>query len=180
MKKVRGDIVGVVAFSLFGVGAIFSFVEDIALGKEMAANAWLFSKELLIILPLTFVLIGLFEVWVKKEVIERHLGAEAGMKSYVWAVLMGGTVVGPALVALPVAFALQKKGASITVCLIYIGSATVCRIPMTVFEVGFLGVWFTVIRYSIAIPLVVCSAIVLGRILERQHYQLQEVQRNRR
>ena len=175
-KRIDGKtIVSVAVFALFGATGIWSFIGNVVYGKAMVVTAWTFSRELLVILPLTFVLTGLFEVWVKREHVERHLGEGAGLRGYFWAILLGGTVVGPMLVALPVAAVLQRKGASLTVCFIYIGSAAVCRIPMTVFEATLLGVPFTVIRYLTAIPIIVVSSILLGKVLTARRYQIKEV-----
>ncbi|MBN2714407.1 MAG: permease [Deltaproteobacteria bacterium] len=148
---------------------------NVAFAERIAVSTWTFSKDLLIILPLTFVLAGLFEVWVKREHVERHLGVEAGWRGIVWAILLGGTVVGPMLTALPIAAALHKKGASLTVCLAYIGSASVCRIPMTLFEISFLGARFTLVRYGIAIPLIAISSVLLGKWLERRPFHFGKV-----
>ncbi|ETR67135.1 MAG: hypothetical protein OMM_11917 [Candidatus Magnetoglobus multicellularis str. Araruama] len=69
----------------------------------------MFSKTMLTILPVAFVLIGLFDVWVPKEVIESHMGMGSGIKGYLWAILLAGLTVGGIYVAFPVAHALHKK-----------------------------------------------------------------------
>jgi len=69
---------------------------------------------LLKILPCAFILLGLFEVWVKKEVIKKHLGEESCMKGYAWVVLLAGTIAGGLLVAFPIAYSLYNKGAKLS------------------------------------------------------------------
>ncbi len=72
------------------------------------------------ILPCAFILIGLFEVWVKKEIIEKHLGEESGIKGYMGAILLAGTIAGGLLVAFPVAYSMYNKGAKLSVIFTYI------------------------------------------------------------
>jgi len=56
----------------------------------------------------------------------------------------------------------------------FLGFAGVCRIPMTLFEVSFLGLKFTLIRLAIAITLMLLTGITLGSFLEKRGYQIQE------
>lgn len=136
------------------------------------------SGEMVIILPLALILISLFEQWIKREAVEKHLGEGAGPLAFLWAVLLGGAIVGPMIVALPVASALYRKGASLEVILTYVGSATVCRIPMTVFEASYLGGAFTAVRYGVSIPLIILTSILLGRILKKRGFSLPDPEAN--
>src|SRR4030042_4712104 len=79
-----------------------SFIADYNPGKELGNSFFSYSMEIAKILPFAFVLIGLVEVWVKKETIEKHLGEKAGIKSHILAILLGGMTIGPMIVALPV------------------------------------------------------------------------------
>ena len=126
------------------------------------------------ILPCAFVLIGLFEVWVKKETVEKHLGAEAGIRGYLWSFVLAGTTVGGLYVAFPVAYSLYRKGARLGVIFSYIAAAAICRIPMTIFEASFLGAKFSIIRLLVSLPLVIVSSILLGGFLEKKQYRLTE------
>ena len=117
-------------------------------------------------LPLVFILIGLFEVWVKQEVIEKHLGEKSRFLGYFWALLLAGTAIGGLYVAFPVASSLYKKGARTSIIFTYIGAAAVCRVPMTLFEASYLGLKFTLIRLLLAIPLIIFSSILFEKYLK--------------
>jgi len=69
---------------------------------------------------------------------------------------------------------LRKKGASLKVVFSFLGFAGVCRIPMTLFEVTFLGLKFTLTRLVVAIFLMLITGIALGSFLEKRGYQIQE------
>lgn len=158
------------AFLFIVVLSFFNKEAGMLIGGAVIKN----SLTMLKILPLTFILIALFEVWVEREKVERHLGEKGGMVSYLWVLILGGTTMGPMIVALPVAAALLKKGARLPVIFTYIGAASVCRIPMTIFESSYLGVKFTLIRYAVSIPLIIISSIVMGKILQKKGYRINQ------
>ena len=151
------------AYALF---ILLSYLFEWDLGRESSRLFKTNLMEMAVILPCAFILIGLFEVWIKRETIEKHLGEGAGWKSFLWVTLLGGMTLGPMLTALPVASALWKKGAALSVVITYLGAAAVCRIPMTIFEASYLGIPFTVIRYVTALPLILVSSLVLSRSLK--------------
>ena len=109
-KNVKLKIAAVSIYFLF---LIISFIFGYNSGREIAFNLISFLLYMLKILPCAFILIGLFEVWVKKEVIEKHLGKESGIRGYLWVILIAGTIAGGLLVAFPVAYS----------CLLYTSDA---------------------------------------------------------
>lgn len=167
-------IIRTVGLSCYVIFIVFSFALGFSPGKAIGYNLFSFSVDMLKVLPCTFILIGLFEVWVKRETVEKHFGEEAGIKGYIWAVLLAGTIVGPLYVALPLAYSLHRKGARLSVIFTYIGASAICRIPMAIFEVSFLGLKFTAIRLLVSIPLVILSSIILGNYFVNGDYKIME------
>ena len=153
---------------------VVSFILGYNPGKEIAFNFISFLVYMLKILPCAFILIGLFEVWVKKETIEKHLGKESGIRGYAWVILLAGTIAGGLLVAFPIAYSLYNKGAKLSIVFSYIGAAAICRVPMTLYEVSFMGVKFTIIRLLISLPLVIITSILLGNYLTKRNYKMVE------
>lgn len=161
------------------LGGFFSFVAwsyryGFKPGVRTGQSALSFVKEMAGILPPAFVLVGLFEVWVKRETVEKHLGRGSGVKGYLWAVALAGSMVGGIYVALPLCYALQKKGASLGVLFMFLNAAAVCRIPMTLFEMSFLGVRFTVVRYVVSLPLLALAAWLMDHYLTPKGYRIAE------
>ena len=151
---------------------ITSFIIGFNPGKEIADNFASFSVAMLRILPCAFILIGLFEVWVKRETVEKHFGEESGIRGYIWGVLLAGTTVGGLYVAFPVAYSLYSKGAKLSIIFTYIGASAICRVPMTIFEASFLGIKFTAIRLLVSLPLVIVTSILLGNYLTKRNYKI--------
>jgi len=150
-----------------------SAVAGFSPGKQIGSEFIYFWADLIRVLPFAFVLIGLFEVWVSRQTVERHLGTESGVWGYLWALVLSGIPVGGVFVAFPVAYSLHRKGAALGVIFTYIGASAVCRIPMNLFELSFMGPRFTAVRLAVSLPLVILSSVVLGRYLEKQNYEIQ-------
>ena len=170
----RASIVRIVAISCYALFLIVSFTFDYHPGREIGYNFASFSLEMLKILPCAFILIGMFEAWVKRETVEKHFGERSGIKGYLWAVLLAGTTVGGLYVAFPVAYSLHSKGAKLSVIFTYIGASAICRVPMTMFEASFLGIKFSAIRLFVSLPLVIVTSILLGNYLTKRNYKIAE------
>ena len=170
----RNDVIKIVGISCYILFLTISLILGFNPGKEIGHNFISFSFTILKVLPCAFILIGLFEVWVKKETVEKHLGEKSGVKGYVWAILLAGTTVGGLYVAFPVAYSLYNKGAKLSVIFTYIGASAICRIPMTIFEASFMGLKFTIIRLFVSLPLVIITSILLGDYLTRKNYKIME------
>ena len=176
MKK---KIIPVALIAGYLVFIIISILYRFEPGKNIAKNFTNYATDLIKIIPCVFILIGLFEVWVKREFIEKHLGKDSGFRGYFWAIILGGVTVGPMIVALPVAQTLHKKGASMRVIFTYLGASATCRIPMTIFEATCIGVKFTIVRYLVSIPLLIIFASLYGRVLDNRNYiELDQASKN--
>ena len=163
-----------ILFLSYFIFIIFSFVFRFHPGINIGKNFINFSIGMLKVLPCAFILIGLFEVWIKKETVEKHLGEYSKMRGYFWAILLAGTTVGGLYVAFPVAYSLYSKGAKLSVIFTYIGASAICRIPMTIFEASFMGIKFSIIRLFVSIPFVIISSMILGNYLEKRNYRIME------
>jgi len=168
MKKLLKPIIFVIYFLFIG----FSFIFHYPSGEMIGKNFLNFAFSMIKIVPVAFVLIGLFEVWIKRETIEKHLGDNSSWRGFLWAILLSGTTVGGLYVAFPIAAVLHKKGAKLSVIFTYIGASAVCRIPMIVFEASFLGIKFTLVRLLVSLPLIIISSIIMGNILTKANYKI--------
>jgi uncharacterized membrane protein YraQ (UPF0718 family) len=165
----RTDMLITTAFMLFVAGSVVcKFTPGVSMGK----NFYHFAKEMLLLLPPAFVLIGLFDVWAKREQVEKHFGQSAGMQGFFWSILLAATTVGGTFVAFPVANALYHKGARLAMILSYITASSLVMIPMSIMETTILGATFTASRLLISLPLVVLSSILIERYLLSVNYRL--------
>jgi len=162
-----------ISFSLIVIYLVFlliSYKVDFIAGKQIGENSFAFLSSIIKIFPGIFILIGLFEVWVKRETIEKHFGLESGMRGYFFAILLASTTIGGLFVAFPVAYSLYHKGAKLAVIFTYIGAAAVCRVPMTIFEASFMGIKFSLIRLLVSLPLIIITSQLLASYLAKENY----------
>lgn len=170
----RKEMMRILEISAYIVFIVISFLIGFKPGRRIGENFIEFSIYMLKLLPCAFILIGLFEVWVKRETIEKHFGKESGIMGHIWAILLAGTTVGGLYVAFPMAYSLHSKGARLSVIFTYIAASAICRIPMTVFEISFMGIKFSAIRLLVSLPLVIISSTLLGDYLEKRNYKIME------
>ena len=157
----------------FGVAVAISFLFDFQPGISIAKDRfWVFLKEMILFLPLMFILIGLGDVWISKEKTEKHLGEKSGFKGILVVILMSMAQVGPLYGAFPVAYLLWKKGTSVRNIFIYLGAFCTIKIPMLTFEIGFLGWKFSLIRTLLALPIIILIAIVLEKYFKSRKFEM--------
>jgi len=172
MIKPKNIPLSAILFAVFFIFAGISLLINFKPGIAITKNFGLFSIQMLKVLPAVFILIGLFDVWIKKETVIKHLGKGGGIKSFMWVFLLAAPMAGGLLPGFPVAYTLYKKGARLTVVLTFLGAVGIARAPMVFFESAFLGWRFSVIRIIASIPLVVLTGITLGKALEKNKYTL--------
>jgi len=170
LRKYKFDFTVIVLFTgLIGV----SYLAGWTTGQQLVETTfWRFLKEMLTILPCMFILIGLFDVWIPREKIEKHVGRGSGIKGIALMILLAVTQVGPLYAAFPVAHLLWKKGCSLRNIFVYVGMFSAAKIPMLTFEIGFLGITFSVLRLILTIPVFILIAWVLHKILKGKQYSM--------
>ena len=140
---------------------------DFDFGRKAGRNLGSFLVEMASVLPPMFLLVGLFEIWVPRKVIERYAGLRSGMRAVPWMILLATVQAGPLYVAFPVAIGLWRKGCAPRNVFIYLGAFSAMKIPMLTFEVAFLGWPFSLARTLISIPVFVALAVAMERLLPR-------------
>ena len=140
-------------------------VAPFAFGHAAGVGFWTFTLEMAAFLPAMFVLVGLFDVWVPRRIVERHVGRESGPLAILWMVLLGTLQAGPLYGAFPVAVALWRKGTAPRNVFIYLGAFSALKIPMLTFEVAFLGWQFSLVRTAVTLPVFIALAYLLERLL---------------
>lgn len=175
MTKQQKNYMIFLTFILFSA---VSLILRIDLGIRMWNNFLLFAKDMMLILPPAFILIGLFDVWAKRETIEKHFGQSNSLVRFIWSILLASTTVGGTFVAFPLANSLYHKGAKYSSILTYVTAASLFMIPMTIMESSMLGLKFTLIRLISSVPFIITGAIIIGRHLEKTSYALPNIEHN--
>lgn len=162
LKSILPWVVGVSTFLLWGGSRIWP---EFSFGERLGRAGWGMIREMAGILPVMFILVGLFEVWVPRKSIERYLGREAGWKAVPWLILLATVQAGPLYGAFPVALGLARKGCSPRNVFIYLGAFSSLKIPLLTFEVGFLGWPFSLARVLISLPAFILVGVFVDRLV---------------
>ena len=131
---------------------------------EIAGSSF---KEMSLLIPPIFILLGLLDVWVPRETMVRFMGEGSGLKGILLAIILGSAAAGPLYGAFPVAAVFMKKGVKFSNILIFIGAWSTTKIPMFLFEMSALGSKFALTRLIIDIPGIIIIAYILESIISK-------------
>ena len=131
-----------------------------------AAVSWDYLAEMMMILPAVMVLMGLFAVWVSKEMVVRYLGKTSGIKGISLSILLGALPTGPLYVAFPMAAAMIQKGARVSNIIVFLSAWACIKIPQEMVELQFLGLEFMASRLLLTVLLVSIMGVLIERIIE--------------
>jgi uncharacterized membrane protein YraQ (UPF0718 family) len=104
------------------------------------------TGEVLPLLLFAFIMAGMVQVLLPKELVLKWIGKESGIKGILIGTIAGSLAPGGPYVNLPVVAGLLKLGASIGTMVSFLTGwllLSVSRLPM---EIGILGLKFTIIR----------------------------------
>lgn len=158
-------------YAMFLILAVVYVIVMIAapdIGVKAIGLTWDNILEMLLILPPVFVLLGLLDVWVPREVMIRLTGPGSGLKGIIIALLLGSLAAGPLYAAFPVAGIMLKKGTKISNIMIFIGAWSTTKIPLLLFEASSLGSSFMLLRFALNIPVIFLMAWLVEKSLSAE------------
>ena len=161
LKKVKSN--------LFLVILVLAYIVMFAIKPEMGIvsikNSGYYIKEMLMIMPVIFILTALLDLWVPKERIMQYLGKEAKLKGIFLSFVVGSISAGPIYAAFPMCVMLHKKGASIRNIVIILSSWAVIKVPMLLNEAKFLGPKFMAIRWLLTVIAITIFSWISAKIV---------------
>lgn len=132
-----------------------------------AANLTFSSfKEMILLLPPIFILLGLLDVWVPRELMTRLMGPKSGLKGILLSIFIGSAAAGPLYGAFPIAAVFMKKGVSFSNIMVFLGAWSTTKIPMFLFEAGAMGFRFAITRMLVDLPGIILIAWIIQKIMK--------------
>lgn len=161
---------------LFGIIGVYIVLFIVNTEKAISAigNTAYYLKEMLIIMPVVFLLTSLIDAWIPKNVIMKVLGEKSGLKGSFIALALGSISAGPIYAAFPVAKTLLKKGASIGNIVVILSAWAVVKIPMLANEVKFLGPKFMVTRWILTVISIILMGYIVSKVVKKEGIPLSE------
>ena len=135
------------------------------LGQKALSVAGYSFKEMIVVIPPIFLLLGLLDVWVPRETMVKFMGEHSGLKGAVLSFILGSAAAGPLYGAFPIAAVFMKKGVGFQNIMIFIGAWSTTKIPMFLFELTSLGAEFAITRLIIDIPGILLIAGIVSALI---------------
>lgn len=142
------------------------FIVKSELGVTAVKNSGYYIKEMLMIMPVIFVLTALLDTWVPKHTIMKYLGRESRIKGIVLSIVLGSISAGPIYAAFPFCIMLHKKGASIRNIVIILSAWAVIKVPMLLNEAKFLGLSFMAVRWALTVVAILIFSWITAKIVK--------------
>lgn len=167
-KKGKGEgiIRGYVIFSatLIAAAIVLWLFPDKAPAATATTCNYFF--EMIMILPAVMVILGLFSVFVSRELVVKYLGSTSGIKGIFLAIFLGSLPTGPLYIAFPLTVALKSKGARLSNIVIFLSAWACIKIPQEMVEIQFLGIKFMAARLLLTIMFVPIMGIFIEKLIE--------------
>jgi len=138
-------------------------------GQVATGNALSNFASVGMVLPPIFIMIGLLDIWVPKEVMVKYMGNRSGLVGGLLAVFLGSVGAGPLVVAFPVAALLIRKGAKLSNVFLFLGAWTSVKLPIFMFEWANLGGIFTSVHVLTSLFVYVIGGIIIEKTLSHSN-----------
>lgn len=122
-------------------------------------------REMLLIMPPIFLLLGFLDVWIERETMIKYMGEASGIQGIITSFLIGSVAAGPGYMAFPFTAILMQKGASFSNILIFVGAWSATKIPISLFEASVMGWPFMLLRYTLDIPVILLIAALTTKLV---------------
>jgi len=152
--------------ALVAAAYIALFIVRADMGAASLKNSAYYIKEMLMIMPVVFILTALLDLWVPKDRIIKYLGKGAKAKGIVFSLVLGSISAGPVYAAFPLCVMLHKKGASIRNIVVILSAWAVIKVPMLLNEVKFLGFQFMAIRWVLTVAAIIAFSWITAMIVK--------------
>ena len=123
-------------------------------GKNIAGlkSAWNMTWQIIPLLIFAFIIAGLAQTLLPKDLISKWVGDESGFRGILIGTLAGALTPGGPYVSLPIAAGLLKTGASIPTMVTFVSAWSLLAVARLPLEVGIMGWRFTLMhRLSVLI-----------------------------
>lgn len=121
-------------------------------------------KDMLILLPPIFILIGLLDQWVKTETLVKYMGKESGITGIIFSLVLATVAAGPLYMAFPIAVLLINKGASLRYIVFFLGAWSSVKLPVLVYEFNSFGFKFTLIHILFSLIFYYFTGILFEKV----------------
>ena len=149
MKKIMSSnifwptvIMFLIALALFIIATLQGDGKNVAGLKSALGMTW----QIIPLLIFAFIVAGLVQTLIPKEMIASWVGNESGFRGILFGTLAGAVTPGGPYVSLPIAAGLLKAGAGIGTMVAYVTAWSLLSVARLPLEVGIMGWRFTLLH----------------------------------
>lgn len=164
IKKVKNYKTWIMSFTLLLIVTIYNY--KLGIGSVVQATSQ-FAMMLKIVPPI-FLMIGLLDVWVPREVMIKLMGERSGILGITIAFLFGTFAAGPLVGAFPVAMIMLKKGARYANVLFFLMIWASAKLPIIFFQATTLGLKFTIVSNITLVIVYLIGSFVVEKLFTKQ------------
>lgn len=161
---------------LFPIATVVALIILLLVSKEKGIVAYksilMSFKEMLIVIPPIFILLGLMDEWVSKDKMMKYLGEGSGIKGNILSIMLGSFAAGPLYAAFPVAAMLMNKGTKYFNVMLFIGAWSTTKVPMVMFEITYLGWKFALTRLAVSLVGIFIIAFIVNAFMKKDELEL--------
>ncbi len=136
-----------------------------AIGQKITNYTVSNFREMLFVIPPIFILLGLMDVWVPRQLMIKLMGEGSGIRGTLISIGLGAASAGPLYGAFPVAVVMMQKGASMRNVFTFLSAWATLKIPMFLFETAALGPVWSMTRWAASVVGTVAIAAVMDRMI---------------
>jgi uncharacterized membrane protein YraQ (UPF0718 family) len=166
LRKVKENLFALLVVAAYAVMLVIK--PD--MGMESLKNSIYFVREMILIMPVIFILTALLDMWVPKEKILKYLGKDARIKGVALSFVLGSISAGPIYAAFPLCVMLHRKGASVRNLVIILSAWAVIKVPMLLNEMKFLGIEFMAVRWILTIIAIIVFSWLTALIVRDKDF----------
>ncbi|NIM90731.1 MAG: permease [Candidatus Aminicenantes bacterium] len=137
-------IMAVLAVTLLLIG----YSKSQALPLKGLKSALNMIVQILPLLIFAFIVAGMIQALLPKELLSRWIGEESGLRGILIGTVAGGLTPGGPYVSLPVVAGLLKAGAGVGIMVAYLTAWSLWAVGRLPMEIGILGWKFTLVRLA--------------------------------
>jgi len=157
---------------------LISIIVKPEFGLKVAGTSWSNLIYLLGILPPIFILVGLIDVWMPKEIVIKFMGEDSGIMGGVLAFTLGSAAAGPLYAAFPVAQIFLKKEASLFNIYLFLGAWSATKVMTFLIETSIMGPTYSITRLLLIIPVIIIIATITYKVTIKDKHKIYQNAKN--
>jgi uncharacterized membrane protein YraQ (UPF0718 family) len=162
------DITSYVMFGIAAVLLLLALRQGRATAWQGLQVTWATLWRELPLLLISFLIAGLVQVLIPKELVSRWLGSQAGVKSILIGCVAGGLMPGSPYAVFPIVASLYRAGASLAAVVSFVSAWALWSVSRLPVEIALIGPKAALVRYAITFlmpPMAGFIALLVSRFL---------------